>query len=81
MKIALQYPLLRPGFPHADEYLAFYKNVIAEAHARGCGRMEWSVLAWNQLAIDFYERLGARHLDEWRTYRLVREDMERICGG
>jgi hypothetical protein len=36
------------------------------------------VLDWNQLAIDFYRRLGARHMHEWHLYRLVREDMERI---
>ncbi len=35
VKFALQYPLLRPGFPHASEYLEFYKQVVKEAHARG----------------------------------------------
>jgi hypothetical protein len=35
VKFALQYPLLRPGFPHRDEYLAFYRQVVAEAHQRG----------------------------------------------
>ena len=32
--------------------------------------MEWNVLRWNQLAIDFYTELGAVPLDEWQTYRL-----------
>jgi GNAT superfamily N-acetyltransferase len=41
-----------------------------EAVAAGCGRMEWAALTWNRLAIDFYERLGARALEEWRTFRL-----------
>lgn len=36
-----------------------------------CHRMEWVVLDWNQNAIDFYEKLGARHLNEWKTYRLI----------
>jgi len=36
----------------------------------GCGRMEWAALTWNRLAIEFYERLGARTLEEWRTFRL-----------
>lgn len=35
VKFALQYPMLKPGFPHADAYLAFYKSVVQEAHARG----------------------------------------------
>jgi len=42
--------------------------------------MEWSVLDWNRLAIDFYEGLGAKELNEWRVYRLVRYDMEQILG-
>jgi len=41
------------------------------ANARGCGRMEWTVLDWNQPAIDFYESLGARRLREWQICRLT----------
>ncbi|HAY08165.1 MAG TPA: GNAT family N-acetyltransferase [Hyphomonas sp.] len=37
---------------------------------RGCGRLEWSVLDWNQPSIDFYLSLGARPMDEWTIYRL-----------
>lgn len=59
---------------------ALFRHVVAEAHRRGCGRMEWSVLTWNRLAIDFYVRLGARHLSDWAVYRLTRPDMENILG-
>jgi GNAT superfamily N-acetyltransferase len=55
-----------------------FKTLLGEALKRGCGRMEWAVLDWNQLAIDFYERIGAAHMKEWLLYRLVRKDMERI---
>jgi GNAT superfamily N-acetyltransferase len=41
------------------------------ANQRGCGRMEWSVLDWNQPAIDFYEALGARRMREWQICRLT----------
>ncbi len=41
------------------------------ANKRGCGRMEWSVLDWNKPAIDFYNSLGAKPMDEWTTYRLT----------
>ena len=41
------------------------------ANARGCGRMEWAVLDWNQPAIDFYEALGARRLRDWQICRLT----------
>jgi GNAT superfamily N-acetyltransferase len=37
---------------------------------RGCGRLEWAVLDWNEPAIGFYKRLGARLLDDWTTCRL-----------
>lgn len=40
------------------------------ARKRGCGRLQWAVLKWNQPAIDFYEKLGARPLDDWTVYRL-----------
>ena len=40
------------------------------AHQRGCGRMEWTVLDWNQPAIDFYESLGAVRLTDWTICRL-----------
>jgi GNAT superfamily N-acetyltransferase len=55
-----------------------FTHCVEEAHRRGCGRMEWQVLDWNRLAIDFYERLGARQMKEWLPYRMVREDMEAL---
>lgn len=51
---------------------------VNEAKRRGCGRMEWSVLTWNKLAIDFYERLGAKRLTEWHYYRLESADLNRL---
>jgi len=57
---------------------SLFTAMVAEAHRRGCGRMEWAVLDWNQLAIDFYKRLGATHMKEWQLYRLARTDMERL---
>jgi GNAT superfamily N-acetyltransferase len=59
---------------------ALFMNCVREAQARGCGRMEWQVLDWNQLAIGFYERLGAKHMREWLPYRLVQEDLARLLG-
>ncbi len=41
------------------------------ANELGCGRMEWTVLDWNQPAIDFYESLGARRMREWQICRLT----------
>lgn len=49
---------------------ALLKHLAALAVENGCGRFEWSVLDWNQPAIDFYRSLGALPQDEWIKYRL-----------
>ncbi len=49
---------------------SLFRRCVEEAIARGCGRMEWAVLTWNEKAIRFYEKLGARRLAEWYVYRL-----------
>lgn len=43
-----------------------------------CGRFQWQVLDWNKPAIDFYESLGAFHLKEWYTYRMVGEPLLKL---
>lgn len=53
-------------------------HVAAVAVERDCGRLEWVVLDWNEPAIRFYESLGARALDEWRTFRLTGEALTRV---
>jgi GNAT superfamily N-acetyltransferase len=47
------------------------------ANERGCGRMEWSCLDWNQPSIDFYLSLGATPMNEWTTYRLSGDTLYR----
>ena len=49
------------------------------ARDRGCGRMEWAVLDWNEPAIEFYRKLGARSLDEWRIFRLTRDGIAKLA--
>jgi GNAT superfamily N-acetyltransferase len=53
--------------------MRLFLRCFSEARRRGCGRMEWVVLDWNKNAIQFYEKLGAKHLKEWLTYRLERK--------
>jgi len=50
------------------------------AVARGCGRLEWSVLDWNEPAINFYKKLGARPMDEWTVFRVTDESLNRLAG-
>lgn len=46
---------------------------------RGCGRLEWSCLDWNQPSIDFYRSLGAVPMKEWTTYRLTGDTLHRLA--
>jgi GNAT superfamily N-acetyltransferase len=46
---------------------------------RDCGRLEWAVLDWNQLAIDFYKRIGARPLDDWTVFRMTGDALENLA--
>ena len=48
---------------------------------RGCGRLEWSCLDWNQPSIDFYLSLGAEPMEEWTVYRLSDEKLSRMAAG
>jgi GNAT superfamily N-acetyltransferase len=59
---------------------AFFRFLAGAAVRRGCGRMEWVVLDWNELAIGFYDKLGARRMTEWYTYRLNAEQLQEIAG-
>src|SRR5438552_6304880 len=49
------------------------------ARDRGCGRMEWAVLDWNEPAIKFYRALGAKPMDECTVFRLTRDGIERLA--
>ncbi len=49
------------------------------ARDRGCGRMEWAVLDWNEPAIQFYKKIGARPLDEWQIFRLTRDGIAKLA--
>ena len=60
--------------------LALMRTLARLAVEEGCGRMEWTVLNWNQLAIDFYDRLGARPMEEWTTYRLDAGALAAVAG-
>jgi GNAT superfamily N-acetyltransferase len=54
-------------------------HLAAIAVSRGCGRMEWAVLDWNEAAIGFYERMGARVMKEWQLCRLSGEGLSRVA--
>jgi GNAT superfamily N-acetyltransferase len=79
----------RPGIYLEDLYVrteargsglgkALLAHLAALATERGCARLEWSVLDWNEPAIGFYKRLGARAMDEWTVMRLDGADLARL---
>ncbi|MGH8305629.1 MAG: GNAT family N-acetyltransferase, partial [Steroidobacteraceae bacterium] len=49
------------------------------ALARGCARLDWAVLDWNEPSIGFYRSLGAEPQDEWTTFRLTGAALERLA--
>jgi GNAT superfamily N-acetyltransferase len=49
------------------------------ARDRGCGRMEWAVLDWNEPAIRFYRKLGAIPQEDWTVFRLTRDEINRLA--
>ena len=58
---------------------AFFRALAARAIAENCGRMEWSVLDWNEPAINFYRALGAVPMDEWTVNRLTGEALNSLA--
>jgi GNAT superfamily N-acetyltransferase len=83
--------LARPGLYLEDLFVlpdhrgrgvgrALLVHLAQLAVERGCGRLEWAVLNWNQEAIRFYERLGARPNSEWTVYRLAGEALHALGG-
>lgn len=84
--------LAKPGIYLEDLYVrqkfrgqgageALLRHLAKIALARGCGRLEWSVLDWNQRAIDFYKSLGAAPMNEWTTYRVTGPALTALGGG
>jgi GNAT superfamily N-acetyltransferase len=82
--------LAQPGLYLEDLYVkphlrgngigsALLKHLARIATERGCGRVEWGVLDWNQPSIEFYKKLGAVPMDEWTKYRLTGEALERLA--
>ena len=49
------------------------------ARDRRCGRMEWAVLDWNEPAINFYQKLGAKPMHEWTVFRLTPDDIAQLA--
>lgn len=58
---------------------ALLKKLAAIAVERGCGRLEWWCLDWNQPSIDFYLSLGAQPMSDWTTYRITGDTLKKLA--
>jgi GNAT superfamily N-acetyltransferase len=58
---------------------ALLRYVAGVANERRCGRLEWSVLDWNEPAINFYKKLGAVPMSEWTVFRVTGKALEKLA--
>jgi len=70
---------VRPEYRGRGLGKALLLHLARLANQRGCGRMEWAVLDWNQPAIDFYESLGAKRMKEWQICRLTGDTLRQYA--
>lgn len=72
---------VRPEHRGAGAGRALLSHLARLAVERGCGRLEWWVLDWNEPSIGFYERLGATAMDDWTVYRLTGDTLTDLASG
>ena len=72
---------VRPGHRRQGCAQALLRALAGIARARDCGRFEWSVLDWNEPAIEFYRALGASVLPDWRIVRVVGPALAALADG
>ncbi len=65
---------VREEFRRSGAGSSMFLKLIGIAKRRKCGRIEWMVLSWNNLAIGFYERIGGKRLEGWLPFRLIEGD-------
>jgi len=78
--IYLEDLFVRPAFRKHGVGFALLRELARIAVDRDCGRLDWSVLNWNELAINFYKQIGAKQMDEWSTFRLTGDALARVAG-
>lgn len=78
--IHLEDLFVRPAFRGRGIGKALLAAVAVVAVEKGCARLQWDVLEWNQPAIDFYQSLGAKFLDQWRIMRVTDDALPNLAG-
>jgi GNAT superfamily N-acetyltransferase len=70
---------VKPEYRNEGVGRLLLENLAQIAIQRDCGRMEWSVLDWNEKAIRFYKNLGAEPMNEWTVFRLKGQALENLA--
>lgn len=76
--IYLEDLFVRSEYRGAGVGKALLKKLASITVERGCGRLEWSCLDWNQKSIDFYRSMGAVSMDEWIVYRVTGDSLKQL---
>ena len=77
--IYLEDLFVKPAFRKHGIGFALLRDLARIAVDRGCQRLDWAVLNWNELAISFYKQIGAKPMDDWRTFRLSGDALARVA--
>ena len=77
--IYLEDLFVKPAFRKNGIGFALLRELARIAVDRKCGRLNWAVLNWNELAISFYKQIGAKHMDEWSIFRLSGNALTRVA--
>ena len=72
---------VKPEYRNKGYGKALLKKLAQVTVERGCGRLEWSCLNWNQPSIDFYKSKGAVPMEEWTVQRLSEETLRKVAQG
>ena len=78
--IYLEDLFVRPTARKHGVGFALLRALARIALERDCGRVDWAVLTWNELAISFYKRIGAKHMHDWTTFRLTGDALAQMAG-
>jgi GNAT superfamily N-acetyltransferase len=77
--IYLEDVFIRPEMRRHGVGEALFKELATIAIARDCPRLEWAVLNWNEMAINFYKKIGATAKDDWTTFRLSGDTLTKLA--